>query len=56
VLWNAYKRMTAHLPLEQRRKLFHDNAIRFYRLDAGRVAFNKPVDFVSGAAWWEGDQ
>jgi hypothetical protein len=56
VLWNAYKRMTAHLPIEHRRKLFHDNAVRFYRLEAGRVAWNTPVDLVSGAAWYAGDK
>jgi predicted TIM-barrel fold metal-dependent hydrolase len=26
VLWNSYKRMTEHMPLADRRKLFHDNA------------------------------
>ena len=32
-LWNAYKIMTRDLPLADRRKLFRDNAMRFYRLD-----------------------
>ena len=32
-LWNAYKIMTRHLPLSERNKLFHDNAVRFYRCE-----------------------
>jgi hypothetical protein len=27
-LWNAYKLMTAHLPMADREKLFHDNAVK----------------------------
>ena len=46
VLWNAYKRMTAHMPLPDRKKLFHDNAVKFYRLESGRVPFSKPVNFM----------
>jgi predicted TIM-barrel fold metal-dependent hydrolase len=50
VLWNAYKRMTAGMPLADRKKLPHDNAARFYRLESGRVPFGtkgEPVDFIS---------
>ena len=53
VLWNAYKRMTEPLPLEQRKKLFHDNAARFYRLQKGRVPFGaagEPLDFTQTSA------
>ena len=32
VLWNAYKIMTSHLPLSDRKKLFGGNANKFYRL------------------------
>ncbi|UFN48408.1 amidohydrolase family protein [Roseomonas sp. OT10] len=31
-LWNAFKRITAGWPAEDRAGLFHDNAARFYRL------------------------
>ena len=34
-LWNAYKLMTKDLPMADREKLFHDNAVEFYRLPAG---------------------
>ena len=36
-LWNAYKIMTKDLPLAARKKLFRDNAMRFYRLDHNGV-------------------
>jgi len=32
VLWNAFKRITAGWPPHERAALFHDNAVRFYRL------------------------
>lgn len=32
VLWNSYKRYTAGYSADERRKLFHDNALRAYRL------------------------
>lgn len=32
VLWNSFKRYTAEFSSDERRKLFHDNAIRTYRL------------------------
>jgi len=32
-LWNAYKIMTKDLPMAEREKLFHDNAVKFYRLE-----------------------
>jgi predicted TIM-barrel fold metal-dependent hydrolase len=32
-MFDDFKRMTAHFPVSDRRKLFHDNAARFYRLD-----------------------
>ncbi|RMF94822.1 MAG: amidohydrolase [Gammaproteobacteria bacterium] len=33
-LWNAFKRITAGLSAEDRAALFHDTAVRVYRLDA----------------------
>jgi len=33
VCWNAFKRLTAGYPPEDRAKLFHDTATRVYRLD-----------------------
>lgn len=32
VLWNAFKRMTADYSADERSALFHDTAVRFYRL------------------------
>ena len=32
VLWNAYKRITANLPAEDRAKLFSGTAKRIYRI------------------------
>lgn len=32
VLWNAYKRLTAGRPVDERAALFHDNAARLYGL------------------------
>ena len=33
VLWNAFKRITSDLSIDERAALFHDNAERIYRLD-----------------------
>jgi len=35
VLWNAFKRLTADYSAEEKAKLFHDTAVRVYRLNAG---------------------
>jgi predicted TIM-barrel fold metal-dependent hydrolase len=32
VLWNSFKRMTRHFSLAERAALFHDTALRIYRL------------------------
>lgn len=32
VLWNAFKRMAAGFPADEKRRLFHDTAAEFYRL------------------------
>ncbi len=32
VLWNSFKRMTADYSVDEKRKLYHDNAVRTYRL------------------------
>jgi predicted TIM-barrel fold metal-dependent hydrolase len=34
VLWNAYKRVTQGYTAAERRALFHDTAVRAYRLAA----------------------
>jgi L-fuconolactonase len=34
VLWNSFKRMTADYSAAEKAKLYHDNAVGFYRLDA----------------------
>jgi predicted TIM-barrel fold metal-dependent hydrolase len=34
VLWNAFKKMTAHLGAKERAALFHDTAVRVYALDS----------------------
>jgi predicted TIM-barrel fold metal-dependent hydrolase len=31
VLWNAFKKMTRHLPADDRRLLFHDTSANVYR-------------------------
>jgi len=33
VLWNAFKRLTADYSAAERSALFHDTAMRFYRLE-----------------------
>jgi len=33
VVWNAYKKVTRGFPVADRTKLFHDNAVRHYRLN-----------------------
>lgn len=33
VLWNAFKRVTANLSTDERRALFHDNAVALYRVE-----------------------
>jgi predicted TIM-barrel fold metal-dependent hydrolase len=33
VLWNAYKRVASDYSQAERDQLFHDTAVRFYRLD-----------------------
>jgi L-fuconolactonase len=35
VLWNAFKRIGAGASTDEKRRLFHDNAVEFYRLDPG---------------------
>ena len=37
-LMSQFKRAVADLPLADRRKLFADNAARFYRIDLGQLA------------------
>ena len=32
-LYSCFKAAVAHMPLAERRKLFADNALRFYRID-----------------------
>ena len=34
VLWNAFKRMTADFPADEKRAMFHDTAARVYRIPA----------------------
>jgi len=34
VLWNAFKRMTAGFPVDEKRAMFHDTAARVYRIPA----------------------
>jgi L-fuconolactonase len=34
VLWNAFKKITAHMNTSDRSALFHDTAVRVYRLDS----------------------
>ena len=33
-IFEGFKAIVADLPATDRRKLFHDNAVRYYRLDA----------------------
>ena len=37
-LYSQFKRAVADFPLADRRKLFADNAVRFYRIDLGKLA------------------
>ncbi|MDA0261628.1 MAG: amidohydrolase family protein [Proteobacteria bacterium] len=34
VLWNSFKRLTANYSADEKAKLYHDNAVRIYRLEA----------------------
>jgi len=34
VLWNSFKRLTADYSADEKAKLYHDNAVRFYRIEA----------------------
>ena len=34
IMWNACERVAAHYCASEQDALFHDNAVRFYRLDA----------------------
>ena len=33
VLWNQFKKLTADFPADERAAMFHDTALRVYRLD-----------------------
>jgi predicted TIM-barrel fold metal-dependent hydrolase len=37
MLWNAFKRLTVDFSAGERAALFHDNAVRVYRLGAGQA-------------------
>jgi predicted TIM-barrel fold metal-dependent hydrolase len=37
VLWNAFKRIASGCSDDEKVKLFHDNAVRFYRIEGGRA-------------------